>query len=187
MGEYPIPDTTKIELKIIDIPIGSNLDYIENIGRKYIERNFYGKKSDSHQPSHFCRTKDGVWVFFKTVPIKLMGRNDGHNRVCEKSRVERLHWIKPIIEEETKETVLKTDVEGKILGQMGHRAIPGKTYRIYWVPKYKYVVFLISDSNKLKSFNLVSAYIVTKATTRKTLQKLFPIQKKIPAQSQLAG
>ena len=63
---------------------------------------------------------------------------------------------------------------------MGRDLKPGFTpdlrYRLYWVPKFSYLIVLTFDkSNTVLSLN--TAYLVTDSNTHKLLRRLFPTPK----------
>jgi hypothetical protein len=164
------------KLEVFQFKESLSLEQIEKIGRDYIHANFCPPRKSQYNVTSFCKTKDSKWVFFKADYMKLLGKKVNGIRVCEPSRVRRLHWIVPIIKEEAGERVHFGNFKGDKLEKMGHKAIPSSTYRIYWVPAKSYVVFLVSQNSgsKIKSFNLVSAYRVSEAETRIMLETLFP-------------
>lgn len=91
-------------------------------------------------------------------------------RQVEKMRVERLHWIIPTLQEQVKRTTYRKDALGKDLKD---GFIPEQLYRIYWIPKYEYLVVLNHDKGNT-ALSLNTAYRVTEPETREWLLKLFP-------------
>lgn len=170
----PCADQKK-KLEVFQFKESLSLEQIEKIGKDYIHENLCPIDTASHNNAPFCKTKDGKWVYFKSTCEKLLGKKVNGVRQCEPSRVRRLHWIIPIIEEEIEERVFVGKFRGAVLEKMGHKAIPSSTYRIYWVPAKSYVVFLILYRSRRgrNSLNLVSAYRVSESGTRTMLETLF--------------
>ena len=109
-----------------------NADQIANIGKRFIRRYIALHDSISMNQARFCKTVDGKWVFFKTIADKLLTReNNAGIRTIDIGRIRRLHWIIPILEGKTQETILFEDFLGKTISP---KCQPNLTYRVYWIP-----------------------------------------------------
>lgn len=161
------------DLKILSLDSNLTDNQVEEIGIKYVHANF-SLHDSFHKPIPFCKTRDGLNVYFKGSTYHILKRNRGGLcRELEKERIERLHWVIPTIEEKVKRVILKKDSLGKDLGE---RFIPKTKYRIYWIPKYLYMVVLTFDKNGNLLFN--TAYPVTEGSTRKMLKRIFLLHRK---------
>ena len=168
----------RIKLKVHNFKGNYTKAEIASIGNRYIDCTI-ALQDKFNVPLPFSRTKDGVSVYFRATKQKLLGRDINGYRHPESSRIKRLHWIIPIIQGETKDTVWYRDCTGS---ELGESCDPDAMYRLYVVPEKMYVVFLRTYRGKKggKSFNLVSAYNVTETWTIKMLERLFPEIKNPP-------
>jgi hypothetical protein len=160
----------KVELIALPIDINLPVDEIENIGTTYISKNLSIK--DEHDlPLPFCKTQDGLDVFFRGTAYHLLRRDKNEKyRVIDKTRVERIHWIIPIISGKCKRTIRWVDEMGDNLWKPFR---PGVRYRIYWVPKRKHFIVLQYDKNNT-ALVLTTSFKVTEDWLRVNLATLFP-------------
>jgi hypothetical protein len=134
---------------------------IEEIGRRYIKRTFI-RFDGVGRTRPFCKTDDGFPVFYKGSWYKLIGKGNNLSgfRTVDPTRVQRLHWIVPIIEGRARSVQVMED---------------GKKRR-YYVNPLKYLVVL----NKCnEGFLLVTAYRITEQWEKERTRKQFGI--KMPA------
>lgn len=146
---------------------------IEEWGARYVHEKFC-LRDISDKPLQFCKTGDGLWVYFRSGAAKLLGRADGGGfRPGEASRIRRFPWIIPILEGRTVESVEMKEFLGKDINK---GCQPGRTYRIYFVRSKMYCVWLTRWESKrgAKSFNLNSAYRIDTLETRQLFDRLFP-------------
>ena len=176
VSREPGNPTKRRELKLHTLSEYSDED-IKRLGERFVRRFFATHDPLSKNLIPFCSTNDGIQVSFSSSSEKILGRkNDLGIREVDKTRVQRIHWIKPILQDTAKGTVCCSDFIGR---DMAAWVRTDAKYRIYWIPRKKYVVFLLHIVSKKGNtrFNLVSAYRVTEPETRGMLERLFPKQK----------
>lgn len=100
-------------------------------------------------------TTDGILVhYYRSNDHHILSKDDTAEL---RMRMQRIHWIKPIIE---------GDVRGKVFWKDCNN-----DDRVYFLPQLMYIVVL--NKNKDGSFQLNTAYRITKLYKRLEMEKLF--------------
>jgi len=158
------------KLKKLEFDGPKSIEEIEKIGRKIVCDTF-ALVDRCGDPIPFCKTKDGVWSYFRSISSKLITEDEDHEgRKISPSRIRRLHWIIPVITQKTLEVVRYNEFLGM---NINSRCVPNWTYRIYFLPSQMYTVWLYYPPGK-KSLNLTSAYRIDRDDTRRLFDRLFP-------------
>jgi hypothetical protein len=142
-----------MELKIHQFDSAITSDELYQMGEMYIRRFFV--KRENGQRVGFCKLTDGRSVNYSTS-------NNYHfldKENCGKSmlmRIQRIHWIIPILQETADENILKDD-------KVGDRIY-------YYLPQLKYLIMISYEKDY--SLWLNTAYRVTDRDIRLKLNIL---------------
>jgi hypothetical protein len=145
-ADSKISHTKRFKLSVHQFPEGTELTHVELVGRRYIKRTFQRRKAP------FCHTTDGIPVFYRIPYFKLICSGKDAPRTVDLLRVQRVHWIKPIIEGKP---------HGVLMCDDGDK-------RRYFINSLKYLVILAKRKNE---FELITAYRITEQWEKERVRR----------------
>lgn len=154
-----IPDPIKsVNLKINPVDPNLTSEELKDIGINRIKLEGFLNRSSDGEKLPFALTHDGIDVYFGGQLDHFFGKDElkKSNSEIERDRIERLHWIAPIISGRT-----------KLIGL--HEMNNGR-YRNYYAVKLNYLVVLERTG---KGYSLITAYRTNWKGVQEKMQRIF--------------
>jgi hypothetical protein len=139
-------------------------------GEQYLGQHLSAHEAEG-RPVPFCSTTDHIPVYFFDSAYHFLRRSGGGLlREVDRARIERLHWIRPILTGDAAGVILVRDLTGDEIGRP-FRA--GREYRVFWLPKRNYVLIL-DHMRRERAFKVLTAFCIDKPSWRSRYEALFP-------------